>query len=280
MTSNIDPVEAVTEANAKGSTAVLFADIRNTLDVNVVNLIWRHLATMPGALEWVWSSLKPLYLGPAIASANHIRETLALPTLSPIPRETLIKVGLDRDALASIRGILNSYYHTNALALVCFSAFLARFEGAKTLKPGMQPKNGLASSHQAAAVRGPLPRLIPLSEMTPTVAGLVEELNNYGEDTDSMLVASMYRHLAHWPAYLDLLKIKLSPLHDTGELIAAVANTRSVGDELGARLASSIPSKEPPPETAPALLAVRRFARHPIARMTGVCSLIRSITPQ
>jgi len=280
MTNLIDPVTAVTEADAEGPTALLFANIRDTLNVNVVNLIWRHLATMPGALEWVWSSLKPLYLGPAIASANHIRDTLPLPTIEPLSREALAEAGLDGPALVSIRGILDSYYHTNALALVCFSAFLARFEGVETHDPAMHPENGAGTSPQSTAVRAPLPRLIPISEMSPTVAGLIEELNGYGEDTDPALVASMYRHLAHWPAYLDLLKMKLSPLHDTGELIAIVANTRRMGDELGARLAYHIPTNERPPEIAPALLAVRRFARHPIARMTGVCSLIRSITPQ
>jgi hypothetical protein len=46
-----DPVPAVPENEATGVIAGIFADIRDTLNVEVVNLIWRHLATMPGALE-------------------------------------------------------------------------------------------------------------------------------------------------------------------------------------------------------------------------------------
>jgi len=59
MTSLVDsdPVAAIGEKAAIGETAEIFADIRSTLDVEVVNLIWRHLATFPGALQWVWASL-------------------------------------------------------------------------------------------------------------------------------------------------------------------------------------------------------------------------------
>ena len=42
-----DPVAAVTEAEASGETAEIFADIRAVYGVSVVNLIWRHLATFP-----------------------------------------------------------------------------------------------------------------------------------------------------------------------------------------------------------------------------------------
>ncbi len=43
-----------------------------------------------------------------------------------------------------------------------------------------------------------------MTEMRPTLANLIYELNGFGEDGDTALVASMYRHLAHWPAYLAL----------------------------------------------------------------------------
>ena len=41
-----DPFPAVVEAAATGETADLFADIRATIGVRVVNLVWRHLATI------------------------------------------------------------------------------------------------------------------------------------------------------------------------------------------------------------------------------------------
>ena len=64
-----DPVQAIREADATGETAEIFADIRQVYRVGVVNLIWRHLATFPGALAWVWGAVRPLYCDGTIAQA-------------------------------------------------------------------------------------------------------------------------------------------------------------------------------------------------------------------
>jgi hypothetical protein len=45
-----DTVPAITEAAATGEIASIYADIRQVLGVDLVNLIWRHLATIDGAL--------------------------------------------------------------------------------------------------------------------------------------------------------------------------------------------------------------------------------------
>ena len=57
-----DNIAAIVEAGATGETATIFADIRDVLGVGVVNLVWRHLATIPEALPWSWAILRPLYL--------------------------------------------------------------------------------------------------------------------------------------------------------------------------------------------------------------------------
>ncbi len=52
MAASSDPVPAIAEAEATGETVELYTDIRATLGVPVVNLIWRHLAVFPGGLAW------------------------------------------------------------------------------------------------------------------------------------------------------------------------------------------------------------------------------------
>jgi hypothetical protein len=187
----------------------------------------------------------------------------------------LTAAGLDDAALASIFAILDSYQHTNALALVCFSALLARFEGSAR-------RPGLSSAPQRNEVgpirRVALPRLVTIAEMPPATAGLVHELNGFGEDSDFALVASMYRHLSHWPTYLALIRTLLVPLHESGELKSLVTEARILGQVHGRDLTSNIPPTSPLHEVEPVLAAVRRFVRHPIARMTGVCSLVRRAT--
>lgn len=279
MSSN-DPVSAVTEQEATGTIAEIFADIRRTLDVEVVNLIWRHLATMPGGLEWVWASLKPLYQGAAIVPAAIIRRHMSLPSVSIISHDTLRVAGIDGEAITGIGAILDSYQHTNALALVCFSAFLTRFGNEAS---GPEPTtSGYAKNMDSYKPPGrvQLPRLIPLDEMPASLANLVHELNGFGEDADPTLTASMYRHLAHWPIYLALVRTLLAPLEGSGELGSLVAATRRLGCDAGKQLAGGISTVPPQQPVEPILAAVRRFARHPIARMTGICSLIRLATPR
>ena len=45
-----ESVPSVLESDARGEIADVYADIRKVFGTSVVNLIWRHLATMPGSL--------------------------------------------------------------------------------------------------------------------------------------------------------------------------------------------------------------------------------------
>ena len=74
-----ESVPSILETDAKGEIAEIYADIRKVLGTSVVNLIWRNLATMPGALPWTWSTVRPLYLGAAPLHAEAVRQTIALP---------------------------------------------------------------------------------------------------------------------------------------------------------------------------------------------------------
>ncbi len=89
-----DPVPAITEAAATGETAAIFADIRQVLGVDVVNLIWRHLATIDDALPWTWGTLRPLYAdGSVINEATALHKALALPPMPPDSSRGLHGVG-------------------------------------------------------------------------------------------------------------------------------------------------------------------------------------------
>lgn len=64
IATGMDSIPSVPEHLAVGATADLYRDIKETLQVPVVNLVWRHLATIDGALGRVWNSIKPLYGDP------------------------------------------------------------------------------------------------------------------------------------------------------------------------------------------------------------------------
>src|SRR5580698_4459352 len=101
-----DSVPSIAEAAATGEIADIYADIRGVLHTSVVNLIWRNLATLPGALRWTWSTVRPLYVEAAAPHAEAVRNTLNLPDVPPISADTLTVAGVDPAGLAGIRTIL------------------------------------------------------------------------------------------------------------------------------------------------------------------------------
>jgi hypothetical protein len=193
-----DPVPAIVEASATGAVAEIFADIRRVLGVEVVNLIWRHLATIPDALPWAWGMRRPLYAdGTIAAEAQALHGQLALPHLPPLPRALLAALGLGDDDLASIGNILAAYDRTDAMALVALSALLYRLRG----PPAEAGQAAIGAQEPSAALPAaiPLPLLPGLDTLSEPIASLVLTLNRLGARRDNPVLASMYRHLAYWP---------------------------------------------------------------------------------
>src|SRR5262245_61763959 len=104
-----ESVPSVLESDARGEIADIYADIRKVLGTSVVNLIWRNLATMPGALEWTWSTVRPLYRGDAPLHAEAVRQTIELPDWPGFSADTLLAAGVDETEQALIRNVLDSY---------------------------------------------------------------------------------------------------------------------------------------------------------------------------
>ena len=143
----------IAETAASGETAEIYADIRATLGTSVVNLIWRNLATLPGALPWTWAAVRPLYAGaglPRMPRRCAARWSRAAVQSSPPTRWTA--AGVDVAALSAISAPRsNSYYHTNALALVVLSALLERYDpsaGEPASRPAQCPRPARPSSRR------------------------------------------------------------------------------------------------------------------------------------
>jgi hypothetical protein len=273
-----DPVPAIAEASATGAVAEIFADIRTVLGVEVVNLIWRHLATIPDALPWAWGMLRPLYADGTIRSeARALHTRIALPHLPPFPHHLLAAVGLGGDDLASIRNILAAYDRTNAMALIALSALLCRLDGV----PAESGQAALGTPEQSAAPPSaislpPLPGLDALSE---PIASLVLTLNRLGTRRDNPVLASMYRHLAYWPGYLAVSWALIAPLDAGGSLERAIADALTKARTQAARLAMRLrpPPLDPAAEEA-VRSAVEAFAGDVIAKMVVICTLLHAAT--
>jgi hypothetical protein len=245
------------------------------LRVDVVNLIWRHLATIEGALPWAWGTLRPLYAdGSVISEATALHKALALPPMPSIPAEVFVGLGLRPHDMTAIRDVLAAYDHTNAMAAVALIALRARLDG-------RTPHDAAAAEPApvAAAARIGLPKLLDLTDMQTETAALVTALNGFGTRRSGAVLASMYRHLAHWPSYLSFAWLLLAPLDSDGRLTGAIEQARLAASVRADRLLVRLAGSPPPPARAAAIsAAIEPFAGDVIVKMLVICAFLRRIT--
>ncbi|MGY9056622.1 MAG: hypothetical protein ACKVGZ_13650 [Alphaproteobacteria bacterium] len=259
------PVAAITEADATGEIAEIYADIRATLGVPVVNLIWRHLATIEGALPWTWTSVRPIYVSGAVAgAAAHLRQSLVLPGVQDWPVTVLEAAGLDAAAREGIGRVLASYDRSNAMNMVALSALQAAARGQQDATP-------LPSVDPGRDVAGTLPLLQTLDQMTPATADLVYRLNAIG-DPDHKVIASMYRHLSHWPPFLALMWERLAPMNADGRIEAMIAQNLGIAQGIARQLAAQMPAAQAPSDAVMGQVntALDLFIRYAIGRMLPI----------
>lgn len=254
-----DPLPAITEAQASGSIADLFADIRATVGVRVVNLVWRHLATMEGALPWAWAAVKPLYLaGLPDAAMAAFHRTMELPRLG----------SLAGDEPASVDAVLASYDHSNTINLFALGALRAWLNGQAA------GEGGIAPGPRKAAPDLQLPKLASEEDVDAATWALVLRLNRFGDEPRPLILASMYRHLAHAPAFLQRVEGALAPVAADGSLRRAILENRQTAAILASTLARSI-SAERPAHADAIEKAVGLFVDHAIGKMVTICRAIR-----
>lgn len=254
-----DPFPAIAEAAASGETAELFADIRATVGVRVVNLVWRHLATMEGALPWAWAAVKPLYLaGLPDQAVRRFRESMVLPTLPSLAGEEP----------ASVDAVLASYDHSNTINLFALGALAAWLRG-EAATEGM-PEGGA----RLLPPDVPLPKLASAEDVAPETWARVLRLNRFG-DPHQVILASMYRHLAHAPAYLARLEPALAAVQADGTLERAIEANRKTAWAESRVLARAIRG-ETSPKAREIEASVSAFLDHAIGKMVTICRAIRA----
>jgi hypothetical protein len=253
-----DPFPAVAEAAATGETAELFADIRAMVGVRVVNLVWRHLATIDGALPWAWAAVKPLYAqGIADRAAARFRERMELPQLGSL-------AGAQPQ---SVDDVLASYDHSNTINLFALGALVAWLRG-ETVADG-RPERGPRSPAPDVA----LPKLASQEDVSPDVWALVLRLNRFG-DKEQVILASMYRHLAHAPDFLRRVEAALESAERDGSLERAIVANRQDAADRAKLLARAI-DMPPAPSAARIEAGVAAFVDHAIGKMVTICRAIR-----
>jgi hypothetical protein len=275
-----DPIPAIREEEATGREAAIFADLRVTLGVPFVNLIWRHLATMPEMLEWTWALVKPLYESEELVRASEVlRAAVTASDCITQPACVFDAVGVAASDRVVIGAMLRAYNAANASNLLCILVAQSVLTGA------------LPDFPVPTAVSGPerpktslvLPKLPGLHELSPEIQSLVLELDKFGRFAPTEASASLYRHLTHWPGFLAVAHAALSAPHRDGRLQSEHAMMRDRARKLASNRILPMAAGPPPPVCADKEVvrtSLEIFTGDMIARMVVMGELMLALLPE
>lgn len=229
----------VRETEAPKEIAAIYAEIRAATGLPFVNLLWRHMAAVPGILPWVWSLVGQAYQSGAVTQQAHAlrrRSTdLALPALPP---PELAAAGLDDVARASLRDLIEAYNRGNAQNLIGWSALSRHLAGdAAGLRSGSDANVQAFTPLRALSSLPPLPRADALPHQT---FDLVERLTARHGGFPAGTYPSLYLHLAAWPSVLPLIDRRLAAVLTPQRLDDAVSGIGVIVDGAAERLAQYI----------------------------------------
>jgi hypothetical protein len=248
----------------------------------MVALIYRHLATHDGLLEWSWRVLAPAMRSGALSAAAQKAAAappgISVPPLTPDAAEALGLAPMDVSAIAYIITAYNTANPHNIIAVRVLMNLLASEQA--------QGRAGAEAGRRGAPARFPaLPPLVQLEEMPPALAARLGRLRVSGDDGSRGIVPTLYRHLGHWPDYLTASAAALEPLFKNGEIEAAAAHIAGAADAAAARLGAELgahdsPEGRPTGAAREALLATLGGFAATIPEMITVGRLLTAALPR
>lgn len=258
------------EAEAPPEIAAIYAALRRASGIPLVNLIWRHLATMPGVLPWAWEAVRPpLEDGRLAAARDRLAGTLVLPPgLEGVDAAAWQRAGLAEAERASVLAMVAAYNRGNLTNLILLTALREAMEGQATARSA-PPLAAIAPPPMLP----PLPPLPVLATLPATMRTLVEGLaaSHGPPEARGGVVPSLYLHLAHWPALLQALPGWLAPLLGRPGTIADLRDAAIAAGAAEARALALGPVPPTPGGHGPAVAAaLRRFTGQVIPEMVPV----------
>ena len=221
-----DPVSAIAESEATGEVAAIFADIRAAMDIPMLTSIWRTLVAVEGGLPAAWQAAKPLYqTGQPAAALARVIDSADLPSPAPPVPGQLACAGVPPDELAAVRAIVAADNRANGMHMIALTALLVEPAAPSPAEPAPAPP--------------PWPELRPLlaaEAIDPECWAQLQEINTFGGGSRHGL-ATLWRHLAHWPGLLALIHAGFAPLQQSGALAGAMQRVHDRGRVEAAHLA-------------------------------------------
>ena len=224
-----DAVTAISEAEATGEIAEIFADIRTTMQLPLITSIWRTIVDVVGGLQAAWPPTKLLYqTGQPEAALRKLLGQVTLPIPQPIVSGQLECAGVKAEDLPRIQAIVDAYNRSNGMNLLALTGLVV-------------PQSGPPADEQKPAplpAWPTLPSLLEKSEIDEVTWTLLQNINRIGMTGPAGSgIATLWRHLAAWPGLLAVIHSAFVPLHQDGTIAKSLEHLHGISQTEGARIA-------------------------------------------
>ncbi len=277
--ANAALVAEIPEEAATGEIARIYDEMRIYCAVPYVSTLQRHVATMPGCLEWMWAALRPAFVsGDIPETAWRLAGSVEVAPLPPLSDSALRVFGVDEPAAETIRAVCELFVRVSPINLL-FAACVRRLLEGET-------GQGQGASPAAWTPPAPVPALPPMADpvaLAPDPAAVLLQLGDAAPG-GAIVVPGLYRFLARWPGYLAHIATELGPrFHDPA--------TRSACDAIANRITDAAPEilsrlpafadGPPPPDAAQttAILAALDHYKGTSPEMVIFGTLLRDALP-
>ena len=265
------------EDQATGRIAAIYDEIRRYCAVPYVSSLQRHLATMPGVLEWAWTALRPAVVSGRIPEdAWRLAQGIDIAPLPPISRAALRVLGVDAAGEAAIRNICDNFIQVSPINLLFSGSLRLLLNGAR---PGATATSD-APDWTPPAMLPPMPALIDPAALDADRRAVLFQLGT--EVGGQTFVPGPYRMVARWPGYLAHMATQLGPLFDdpaTKTVCAALADRiDTAAPDIVAGL-PPLPDGAPDSATGEVILAALDKYRKTSPEMVVFHTLLRDALP-
>lgn len=268
------------EAQANDAVRAIYAQIRHGSAVPMVALIFRHLATLPGAMEWAWSVMgPPLAQGLLQERAWAMAEALAIEPVVTVPAAALKHLGIDAGMHAELDRLGRAYGRANPVNLLALRLIALHLQDGSGHDAARPAQGRTDTQWQPPEPLGALVPMMDLYSAPPDLLELVQGLSQRGQSApDSAFVPSYYRQLASRPPLLALASLIVPPAFARIDAAAEQLRQQAAEHARALRVIQSAPPPCPPNLRQPMLAAVEVFTER-IPEMIAVIRLMQKAVP-
>lgn len=251
------------EGDAPAQIARLYARLRDAVGIPVVNLIWRHAATMPGVLAWMVETAEGVMRSAAVRSEREAM--LAMGDGAGFADFVAVARRLPPDEQAMLRVMVDTYNRGNLTNLQVLTALRQAIAGA--------PMGGTPLTLDALPppMLPALPAQPKLADLPPAMAAEVRTLAAFHQGIGDA-TPSLYLHLGLIPTLLAPMHAALAPGFASGAIPALrdALVARAVAAAPRLRAGMTPPGPFPAAQAGAMLAALDAFAGGLIAEMGGI----------